>query len=265
MSYFGNITKDWAFPAWSKPNKKVKFVNIPEEKDQGVQELSFVDRYLQQAEEGGNTLLWRGAVFEISRFWPHQTISSATTMKVMNLLNPSEGNVLTKFTKKALAATIGCGAALFFLYPFDLGFALLDEEMLAQDDWYKYILFGMGSTIEREGIRSLWDGFALSMVSLTVSHITYFGLYDTFEPHNPTASEQFLLQLFANTVCALVTFPLDTVQKQQIKTGKSPYEIAREISEDYGMSGFYRGVSLNIMKRCFDICLEMLLKGLKGN
>jgi len=207
--------------------------------------------------------LQRRAVFEISRFYPHQTLAVGTTMKVMNIINPSEGCLLTKISKKALAETIGCGVALFFVYPFDLGFALLDNETSLGDNWYIYMLSGMTYTAETKGVRSLWRGFAISMVGLAVSHITYFGLYDVLEPPNPTKSQEFLLRLFANSISVLVTWPIGTIQARQIRTGESPSQITRHISIDSSITGFFRGVSMGILKGAFDVCLFMLLKELQ--
>jgi len=156
MTYFGNLADWWVFPTLVKTKKKVRPRKQSDEKDYEERKLSFIERWLQREDEGRNTALWRGALFEIIRFYPHQTVWSATTKNVLKLLNSGEGDdAVTKLSKKSLAGTIGGGAALFFLFPFDLGFALLDDEMLLQGDWYMHILYGMKNTVEKDGIRSL--------------------------------------------------------------------------------------------------------------
>jgi len=207
--------------------------------------------------------LHRRAVFELSRFYPHQTLTVETTVKVRRMINIGKGGLLTKLWKKVIAETIGCGAALFFLHPFDVGFALLNNEMLSGDDWYVHVLYGMGDTAKKEGVRSLWRGYAISMVGLTVSHLTYFGLCDMLEPPNPTKSQQLMIRLFANIFSVLITWPMGTVQRQQMRTGESPNEITRHILKDSGMTGLFRGVSTGILKGAFDVCLFMFLKELQ--
>jgi len=101
------------------------------------------------------------------------------------------------------------------------------------------------------------------MVGIMVSNITYFGLYETLEPRNPTQIQQLLLNLFATITSGLVTYPIDTIRRRRMKTGEFPYEIIRRISRDYGMMGFYIGVSQSILKGFLDVCLDTLLKALK--
>lgn len=208
--------------------------------------------------------LGRGILWKLVRYFPDRAVKSATNRNVLQLLNWSEGDShLTSISKKVLAGSVGGGASLFFLFPIDFCVTLLEQDEISGKKKYNHFTDVFDSSIKEDGWRSLWRGYALSTAGILVYNITYVGLYDTLEPSNPTWIKQLLFKSFVSITAGLVVYPIETVAiRQMTKTNgtTSAYEIAKRISSDFGIKGFYEGASLVIVANFLDTILIMLMK-----
>ncbi|KAG0174550.1 hypothetical protein DFQ30_003968 [Apophysomyces sp. BC1015] len=115
--------------------------------------------------------------------------------------------------------------------------------------------------VRKRGITGLWSGFRLHFARDALGTGVYFGGYETTKylltsPDRPAGP---LTQFFAGGVCGilcwLVVFPVDLVKslmQKEILAPQPMYKNAsacvRDIYHQRGMAGFYRGVTVTLMR-----------------
>ncbi|KAI9323596.1 mitochondrial carrier domain-containing protein [Dichotomocladium elegans] len=115
--------------------------------------------------------------------------------------------------------------------------------------------------IRSKGISGLWSGFNLHLVRDTIGTAVYFGGYETtkFLLSGPDHMAGPMTQFFAGGVCGilcwLAVFPIDLVKSLMQKEVLSPQPKYKSISEcikdvhhSRGITGFYRGIAVTLIR-----------------
>ncbi|KAL7319385.1 hypothetical protein PS15m_002524 [Mucor circinelloides] len=116
--------------------------------------------------------------------------------------------------------------------------------------------------LKKKGITGIYSGFSLHLVRDTIGTGVYFGGYETTKyllSGNKSASAGPLTQFLAGGICGvmcwIVVFPLDLVktliQKEILSvnpTYKSAMDCVRDIYKQNGLSGFYRGITVTLIR-----------------
>ena len=120
----------------------------------------------------------------------------------------------------------------------------------------------LGTILRSDGIRGVYRGLFASMQGTIVYRAFYFGAYDTARsmmPRQDSMGLQFLSNFFvAQTVtlgAGVVSYPFYTVTRHlMMQSGRSDpmysgiVDAWKKIARSEGVRGFYRGVSVSIVK-----------------
>ncbi|KAI9270551.1 mitochondrial carrier domain-containing protein [Phascolomyces articulosus] len=115
--------------------------------------------------------------------------------------------------------------------------------------------------IRLKGILGLWSGFRLHFVRDAIGTGVYFGGYETtkFILSGPERTAGPMTQFLAGGVCGilcwLAVFPIDLVKSLMQKEVLSPYpqykttiDCVRDIYTTRGITGFYRGIAVTLIR-----------------
>ncbi|KAI9008891.1 mitochondrial carrier domain-containing protein, partial [Phycomyces nitens] len=116
--------------------------------------------------------------------------------------------------------------------------------------------------IKKKGVQGLWSGFGLHFVRDALGTGVYFGGYETTkyllnqgsdQPAGPLT--QFLAGGICGILCWLVVFPIDLVKslmQKEIMAHRPTYgstsECIRDIYKQKGTLGFYRGITVTLVR-----------------
>ena len=113
----------------------------------------------------------------------------------------------------------------------------------------------------KEGINGLYRGIMISVMGIILYRASYFGCYDTGKAllfTDPKTANIFSLWMFAQTVTlmsGLISYPLDTVRcRLMMQSGrkdvlyKGTVHCFATIAKEEGVRGFFKGVSINIIR-----------------
>jgi len=115
--------------------------------------------------------------------------------------------------------------------------------------------------VRLKGISGLWSGFPLHFFRDTIGTAVYFGTYETTKralssPSSPAGPlTHFMAGGTCGILCWIVVFPVDlvkSVMQKDIMAPKPTYDTIRECITDIkarqGYKGFYRGMSVTLMR-----------------
>jgi len=201
--------------------------------------------------------LWRGNGVNVIRYFPTQALTFAFKDLYKPLLTGSatQGTHLKFYLLNVLSGGLAGGTATLFVYPLDLARTRLTGDKALSDKQRQFRGFFdcIFKTYNREGgIKALYKGFTISVVTITLYRGLFFGGFDTLKAHFTTPNSSFFV-LWAigqtNTVFAqLVLYPLDTLRRNMMMHRDkqiSARECAAEIWKSHGITGFFKGVIAN--------------------
>ncbi|KAG2181064.1 hypothetical protein INT43_008646, partial [Umbelopsis isabellina] len=115
--------------------------------------------------------------------------------------------------------------------------------------------------VRLRGVSGLWSGFPLHFLRDTIGTAVYFGTYESTKrvlssPNSPPGPlTHFMAGGTCGILCWIVVFPIDlikSVMQKDIMAPKPTYDSIRECITDIksrqGFKGFYRGMSVTLMR-----------------
>lgn len=125
---------------------------------------------------------------------------------------------------------------------------------------YKNTLDVLRKIYAKKGVLGWYHGLASSILGTTVQNFSYFywytivkrvyaNLYKHIPNHKPTTATELFLGALAACISQLFTMPIGviTTQQQTDKTHKNLYELCKEVLEQDGITGLWRGLRVSMV------------------
>jgi len=228
-----------------------------------------IDCFRKVVDEEGYYALWRGNFWNCIRYFPTQYMQRWSKDNVQKLIQINiYDSFWVKLSKNVLSSGLVGGITLFFFYPIDVAIMTVElDRVLGRND-YNGITDAVKGLVKEEGVGSLWRGFGISVVGISLYRGVHFVLYDNLFPNDGTLVQQFLIGYLISVVAGVTSYPLDTIRKRQMFYGDSFSVVVDSIWQTSGFSGFYQGVGLSIIGGLLGgtLCalMNMLKRALKG-
>lgn len=114
-------------------------------------------------------------------------------------------------------------------------------------------------TYQKEGIRGLYRGFAVSIPSIFLYRGLYFGIYDFIRDvhleQNATFFVKFAYAQIAVMLSELIAYPGDTIKRKMmmqslksVKQFEGVLDCFKKIYKAEGLAGFWRGAYTNAIR-----------------
>eukprot|EP01130_Rhizamoeba_saxonica_P011217 TRINITY_DN4648_c0_g1_i3.p1 TRINITY_DN4648_c0_g1~~TRINITY_DN4648_c0_g1_i3.p1 ORF type:complete len:258 (-),score=22.17 TRINITY_DN4648_c0_g1_i3:78-851(-) len=192
----------------------------------------------QVVSEFGLLGLFRGGLFDTFRFLPTQVLN----IKLKDTINRSLEFLGRGLLKNIISGTVAGAISLTFVYP-------LDASVVSYT-----MSNGKKSFIECLFRSNIYSGFAISVIGIPIYRGVYFMLYDIVreltrneEGHeNPIYFSVYVLSMMVSLVAVFLTYPLDTIRKNQIVHSTSLVNTITEINRQ-GISAYWSGYGFNII------------------
>lgn len=230
--------------------------------------------------EEGFFALWRGNFSTIVI----QGGTSALNFMFMDLHKKTASRVIVgnshrdKFSTSFLSGALAGVTAITILYPVGLMRTKLALDVGKEKRHYPR---GMRDVLrysyQANGISSLFQGFSVALVSVSLYRMVYLGGYDyiKLEPvdyrqgeNNQTLSseeafrlityyERFLAAQFVSMLASTIHYPFDSVRRRlmmqsDVSVSNRKYKSARhcfvQVYKDEGLKGYYRGLGTNYIR-----------------
>ncbi|CUM51058.1 unnamed protein product [Debaryomyces tyrocola] len=186
--------------------------------------------------------------------------------------------------EKAASGALASAFANSLVYPLDLSKTLIQTQVKKHDKKvpgsesatpedsqtlkkpkdgevkYKNTLDVLRKIYAKKGVLGWYHGLASSILGTTAQNFSYFywytivkrvyaNLYKHIPNHKPTTATELFLGALAACISQLFTMPIGviTTQQQTDKTHKNLYQLFREILDQDGISGLWRGLRVSMV------------------
>lgn len=207
---------------------------------------------------------WRGNWANCIRYFPTQALTFSFK-KILNGLDSlkigKNDNTFYKLFKNTLSGGIAGSGSLLFVYSLDYARTRLGNDTICPVTGkrkYSGLLDVYKKTIETDGIRGVYRGFAVSCIGIFVYRGFYFGLYDTAKPilmgNNNGFVQSFLLGYLVTVTAELVSYPNDTIRRRMMMTSgeaikyKGAVDCFLQIVKNEGAKSLMKGCLANIIR-----------------
>jgi len=204
---------------------------------------------------------WRGNFASVIRYFPQQALNFAFKDQIQSVFKISKNaSNKEKFSKNIVSG--GCAGSLSLLFVQSIDYTrtrlATDAKSSTGKRQFNGIVDVYVKTVQSDGVRGLYRGFAVSCVCIFIYRGLYFGLYDTLKPlvlgENAKWIQTFLLGWGVTITAGLAAYPIDTVKRRMMMTSgeKVKYinsvDCFRAIIRDEGFKSIYRGAGVNVIR-----------------
>ncbi|KAK6591174.1 mitochondrial ADP ATP-transporter [Cryptosporidium xiaoi] len=217
------------------------------------------------SKEQGILSLWRGNTTNIIRYFPTQAFGFAFKNLLRNkmLKYNNKDSFLNLFILNMLSGGLAGAVSTGLVYPLDLARTRLATDIGQNNHEFTGIMDCMKKVSKQTGIRSLYNGFLMSLQGIFLYRATYFGLYDTMieilleNNKDENILRKWLIAQSVTTISSIVCYPFDTVRRRMMmmagKEGsgllyKNSFDCAIKVTRNEGLKALYRGSLSNILK-----------------
>uniref|UniRef100_A0A8C8IPI5 ADP/ATP translocase n=1 Tax=Oncorhynchus tshawytscha TaxID=74940 RepID=A0A8C8IPI5_ONCTS len=214
-----------------------------------MQYKGIIDCVTRIPKEQGFLAFWRGNLANVIRYFPTQALNFA-------------------FKDKYFAGNLASGGAagatsLCFVYPLDFARTRLGADVgKAGAREYNGLADCLAKTFRSDGMRGLYQGFAVSVQGIIIYRASYFGIYDTAKGMLPDSKNTSILVSWAiaqsvTAVAGLTSYPFDTVRRRMMmQSGRKGADIMysgtidcwKKIARDEGGKAFFKGAWSNVLR-----------------
>lgn len=184
--------------------------------------------------------------------------------------------------EKAASGALASAFANTLVYPLDLSKTLIQTQVKKHDNGkselttpedsqtlnkskanelkYKNTVDVLRKIYAKKGVLGWYHGLASSILGTTAQNFSYFywytivkrvyaNLYKHIPNHKPTTITELFLGALAACISQLFTMPIGviTTQQQTDKTHKNLYQLCREILDQDGITGLWRGLRVSMV------------------
>ncbi|TRY75434.1 hypothetical protein TCAL_00708 [Tigriopus californicus] len=203
---------------------------------------------------------WRGNFASVIRYFPQQALNFGFKDQFKKAFKFSKNSShAEKFSKNILSG--GCAGSVSLLFVQSIDYTrtrLATDARSGGQRQFNGIIDCYMKTIQADGIRGLYRGFAVSCVCIFIYRGLYFGLYDSLKPillgDNAQWVHTFLLGWGVTITSGLVAYPIDTVKRRMMMTSgeKVKYngsiDCFKQIVKHEGAKAMYKGAGVNIVR-----------------
>jgi len=227
-------------------------------------------------QESGLRGFWRGNGANLLRVVPNSAIKFSTFDTYKKLLLSIFPNENTYFIRTILSGALSGGSQILVTYPLDVV-----RTRVAVFQQYKGTIDCITKTFRNEGARGFYQGIGLTVLSVMPYVGISLTIYDSCKKYLLPKDAPIFYRLMPGAIGSIsagcCTFPFDVVRrrlqlegsdqsKPRIYNGAT--DCARIILKNEGIYGFYRGLSLQILKSAPSTSLQFvtydLLKKIVG-
>lgn len=240
--------------------------------------------------EQGLLSFWRGNFTNVLRYFPTQAFNFAFKDSIKSHLPKfnSKFDFWKAFGINCLSGGIAGAGSLCIVYPLDYARTRLASDVGSGRKDFKGLWHCLVKTSRGpEGVRMIYNGFGISVISIIIYRGCYFGLFDTMDDMNPFKNSEstqlrlastFAAAQFAAINCAYISYPFDTVRRRIQMQSEKPrekwlYKNGREcfpkIYKTEGFTAFFKGAGANAFRSVGGAFVLVLYKeittAIKGN
>ena len=219
--------------------------------------LGIIDCASRTYRHEGFLSFWRGNLTNVIRYFPTQGLNFAFKDKIKTVFRGGYWKDKS-LAKNTLSGGFGGVITNFFVYSLDFARTRLANDVKNQGTTrlYKGLTDVYLKTLKSNGIRGLYRGFSVSILTIFVYRGLYFGLYDTISPQANTESffQLFLIGWFSTISAGMSCYPMDTIRRRMMMNSgnkeKSPTgrQVFNYIIKNEGILSFFKGGSANIFR-----------------
>lgn len=226
-----------------------------------------LDCFRRIPKEQGILSFWRGNQITLLRGIPIQAFNFAFKdhLRVFLLEDVDENTNFWRFIWGNLAAGGGAGViSISLVYPLDFARTRLAADVGRSRETREFsgLVDCIKKTLERDGIRGIFRGYGISVISVALYRAIYFGAYDsakeifTVETHGtvPFYLKWFMAQSSV-AIAGQLSYPFDTVRRRlMMQSGRKvkKYNNARhcfiKMWQEEGIWAFYKGATANLWR-----------------
>ncbi|KAL0993967.1 hypothetical protein UPYG_G00116230 [Umbra pygmaea] len=216
--------------------------------------------------EQGFLAFWRGNLANVIRYFPTQALNFAFKDKYKSVF--LDGIDKRKQFWRYFAGNLASGGAagatsLCFVYPLDFARTRLGADVgKAGMREYNGLSDCLVKTFKSDGVRGLYQGFAVSVQGIIIYRASYFGIYDTAkgmlpDPKNTSIFVSWAIAQTVTAVAGLASYPFDTVRRRMMmQSGRKGADIMysgtidcwKKIARDEGGKAFFKGAWSNVLR-----------------
>jgi solute carrier family 25 (adenine nucleotide translocator) protein 4/5/6/31 len=227
------------------------------------------DCFRKLYEEQGLRSFWRGNFINILRYFPTMAFKLTYVDTVRNNFPrySKKREYVNYILVNLLATSMSVAGALFWSYPFDYIRTKLAADGHPLNRPYSGFMDCFKSTINgRNGFKGLYSGFTMALVTIVPRNTIFLTGFSQLRNENPFSHKNnfiaftifnFVVGSFTSAFASLACYPLETVKNRLILQGDKPLEgrvyvgivdCFKKIIQEEGLSGFYKGVGLEICR-----------------
>jgi len=232
-----------------------------------MQYKGIMDCVTRIPKEQGFISFWRGNLANVIRYFPTQALNFAFKDKYKKIfLGGVDGK--TQFWRYFAGNLASGGAAgatsLCFVYPLDFARTRLAADIGKGNAEREFS--GLGNCLTKifktDGLKGLYQGFAVSVQGIIIYRAAYFGCFDTAkgmlpDPKNTHIVVTWMIAQSVTAVAGIISYPFDTVRRRMMmQSGRKGADIMytgtidcwRKIMKDEGGKAFFKGAWSNVIR-----------------
>ncbi|KAH8741137.1 mitochondrial ADP/ATP-transporter [Cryptosporidium ryanae] len=217
------------------------------------------------SKEQGILSLWRGNTTNVLRYFPTQALGFAFKGFLRNKMPKcnTKNKVLKTFTLNMLSGGLAGAASSGIVYPLDLARTRLATDLGKNEKEFTGMIDCMRKVSKRTGIKSLYNGFLVSIQGIFVYRAAYFGLYDTTKEilfknsRKDNILYKWIIAQSVTTISSMICYPFDTIRRRMMmmagKKGKNllyknSFDCLFKMIRTEGFVTLYKGSLSNILR-----------------
>ncbi|KAH9500326.1 ADP/ATP carrier protein aac3 [Bulinus truncatus] len=212
----------------------------------------------------GLLAFWRSNLVNCVRYFPTQALNFAFKDHIKAAFKTSPGESHgRKLAKNIFSGSIAGALSNCFVYSLDYARTRLAMDAKnGENPLVKRQFSGVVDVYQKtwasDGIRGLYRGFFISVVSIMVYRGCYFGFYDSLKPillrENPGFLSSFTLSYGVTVSSNLMAYPMDTIRRRMmLRSGekvqyRGSVDCALQIIRNEGCLSLMKGAGANILR-----------------
>jgi solute carrier family 25 (adenine nucleotide translocator) protein 4/5/6/31 len=231
----------------------------PEKRYKGM-----VDCFRRVPQEQGFLSFWRGNTANIIRYFPTQALNFALKDKYKQFfMSGVKKDDFWRFFAANLASGGAAGAtSLFVVYPLDFARTRLGADVgSGANRQFNGLTDCLVKIMKKDGVRGLYQGFAISVAGIIVYRASFFGGFDTLkalmltDPKNAPFWQAWAVAQVVTTFAGVLSYPFDTVRRRMMMQSgrgerlyKNSVDCFVKLAKKEGTKAFFKGGASNILR-----------------
>jgi len=227
-----------------------------------------VNCFTRVASEQGIASFWRGNLTNIIRYFPTQAFNFAfkDTIKAIFPKYSKEKEFGKFFLTNVASGGLAGAGSLLIVYPLDYARTRLASDVGGGKRQFSGLADCLKQTVQKAGVRGLYNGIGVSLVGIIPYRGVYFGLFDTLSAFNPwQKDESNILRATSKFACAqssaiaagYASYPLDTVRRRLQMQSEKPQaewlykgtmDCFAKVIRDEGTTALFKGAGANALR-----------------